>query len=174
MTSNSIPPYSHFFYFKVTSNYIPLYSQESKACCIFFWQPLMTFLLLKVLTSLSRLLLNILDNETTFLQLLASPKHFFKHTFLQYIEDFFIFVSSISCSSFANPNIISNSVFAWLVCSKTGGYKVLCTGGFLLTCWLKPNRVFFSGQPIIILSHRQVFGKNSQQRADDNNYFNAK
>ena len=44
----------------------------------------------------------------------------------------------------------------------------------LLTCWLKPNRAFLSGQPAVILSHRQVFDSNSQHGADDNNHFTTK
>lgn len=94
--------------------------------------------------------------------------------FLEYNKDFFIFVDSISCSSFANPNIILYSALGRLVYLKASGYKVLHTGGFLLTCQLKLNRVFFSDQPVIISSHCQVFDTNSQYRTHNNNHFIAK
>ena len=54
--------------------------------------------------------------------------------FLQYSEDFFIFVGSISYPSFVNPNIISYSMFIRLFYLKTDGYKVLYTSDFFLTC----------------------------------------
>lgn len=65
-------------------------------------------------------------------------------------------------------------MYTQFICLRVGKCKGLHTSGFFLTCWLKPNCIFPSGQLHIILLHYQVFNSNSQHGANDNNYFTAK
>ena len=95
--------------------------------------------------------------------------------FLEYSKDVFIFFGLIFYPSVANLNIIFYYVCAQFVGLRASRYsKYLWINCFFLTCWLKPNRIFSSGQLFIILPQNQVLDSNSQYRADDNNNFTIK
>ena len=69
-----------------------------------------------------------------FLQLFALSKGLFQHTFLEYSKDFSISFNSIFCPSFANSNIISYYIYAWVVCLRANKCsKCLHTNYFFLT-----------------------------------------
>lgn len=81
----------------------------------------------------------------------------------------------ISPPSFVNLNIISYRRCARFVCLNASRYsKCLFIDYFFLTCWLKPNRGFFSGQLLIIPPESLVLGSNSPHKADDNHHFITK
>ncbi len=94
----------------------------------------------------------------------------------KYSEDLFISFNWISHLSFANSNIISYCIYAWLVYFKAlSRYsKCLYIDCFLLTYWLKPNCAFSSDQIFVILSQSQVFNSNNQYRVNNNNHFTRK
>lgn len=92
--------------------------------------------------------------------------------FPEYSKDFYILSDSMTCPSFANPNITSYNMCASLVHLKTSGCSQnLYTSRFFLTSWLIPNHVFPSGPLFAILPQSSVFDSNSQHKADDNIYF---
>ena len=114
--------------------FLPIAKSQGLVIFLFWWW-LMTFLLLELSTKLSSLLLNILDNGTTFFYNSSScPNTYFNTCFYSIMRIFSFYIDLIFCPSFADPNIISYSMFAQLVCLRAGGYKVLCTNDFFLTC----------------------------------------
>ena len=163
MTSNFILLFSPFFYSRVTNNSIPPYNQESRLCRIFCLLAAHDIFVVRAIDKVIKPIAEYVKEwYNFFFQLLNLPKCLFYHTGLQYSENFIIFIGSISSLSFVDLSIISYNVFAQLVWLKTSRCKVLYTGGFLLTCWLKPKRAFFNGQTAFISSHRQIIDGNSQ------------
>lgn len=117
---------------------------------LFWWRLIISFLS-KLLTRSSNLLLNILANGTiSFCNSLPCQNNCFNTRF-RTIMKILLFFSSISHSSFANPNIIFYYICTRFVCLRAGKYsKCLHISCFLLTYRLKPNRAFFDSQQLVI------------------------